>query len=588
MTNTKPTKNRLRLYALFASLGLSASAQAADGTWISTGGAANWSLGTNWQSGTVADGIGATANFNNNITTNSTITIDAAQTTRTVGILNIGDLTLADKAFTIQSGTLVFDNTSASASAQLNVLSGAGAQTTTISSAVTLTSSLSVANNSTGNLALSGVIGGSGGLTLAGGTGSISLLGATNSYGSTTLNSGTLLVAVGSLGSSGTITFNGGTIASNSTGGQARTFTNAVVFGGDLTTGTSTYTGAITLSGGTTLNTGNHTINTANADATLSGVISGGGSLTKDGSKSLTLSNATNSYGGGTTLNAGTLLVNTGALGGGTLTINAGTIASNSTTLGRTITNAVQFNGDLTTGISTNTGLITLSGTTTLSTGNHTITASFANATLSGQVTGVGGLTKDGAGTLTLSNAANDYTGATAVTGGTLFLSGSLASTAIAVGNGATFNFNKSGTNGLTKNFTLTEGASLIGSGTNSFASSGTTTVAADLSDGFTAITLGTFAKSGILSFDLTNIQAGTYSLFTGTTPTGSFTSVVGTGFNVVSNFAGTVGAFDYSFANSGNILTITASAVPEPATYAALVGLGILGFAVYRRRPSA
>ncbi len=236
----------------------------------------------------------------------------------------------------------------------------------------------------------------------------------------------------------------------------------------------------------------------------------------------------------------------------------------------------------------TGTGQLTLSGGVTAShSGNKTlILQGSTNGAVAAITKGLStsfALIKQGAGTWSLSGV-NDFTGTTTVEQGTLTLTGSLASTRIAVGNGATFDFQKSGTNVLTRNFTLTEGASLIGSATNSFASSGTTTLAADLSDGFTAITLGaTFTASGILNFDLTNISEGVYGLFSGTTPTGAFTSVVGTGFITADNFTGTVNGFNYSFNNSSNTLSI--SAVPEPATYGALAGLGILGFAVYRRR---
>lgn len=144
--------------------------------------------------------------------------------------------------------------------------------------------------------------------------------------------------------------------------------------------------------GAKTLSTGG-----LNGDTEVSGVISGtGGSLVKVGTGTLTLSGA-NTYTGGTALKQGRLnLGHSQALGTGALAMDDGTTLGFSAD-GLTIANAIQ-----------------LTGTT-----DPVIDTGAFNATLSGAISGGGFITKEGAGTLTLSGA-NDYTGATNVAQGTL------------------------------------------------------------------------------------------------------------------------------------------------------------------------
>ena len=110
----------------------------------------------------------------------------------------------------------------------------------------------------------------------------------------------------------------------------------------------------------------------------------------------------------------GTRTIDSGAAG---LTVR--TIGSTSGTSGRTITK----NGA---------GTLTVNGFGGQASGlmSYAITngtvefANATNATLSGLISGVGNLTKSGAGTTILSNAANTYSGTTAVNGGTLLVDG--------------------------------------------------------------------------------------------------------------------------------------------------------------------
>ncbi|MGJ3699364.1 autotransporter outer membrane beta-barrel domain-containing protein [Variovorax sp. AFSI2.2] len=248
-----------------------------------------------------------------------------------------GVLTLtADQAFTglttITAGTLQLGNGGTAGSVQGNIVDNA-----------TLTVNRSDA------LTLSGTISGSGALVQAGvGT---TILTADNSYtGGTTINAGTL-----QLGSGGT-------------------------------------TGSIV---GDVVNNATLVVNRSDA-LTLSGTISGTGSLVKQGAGTTTLT-AANSYSGGTALKQGRLNVgNSLALGTGTLAMDDGTTLG-FVADGLNLANAIELTGN----------------------NDPIIDTGAFSETLSGNISGGGFITKLGSGTLTLSGT-NTHTGATNVAEGTL------------------------------------------------------------------------------------------------------------------------------------------------------------------------
>lgn len=134
--------------------------------------------------------------------------------------------------------------------------------------------------------------------------------------------------------------------------------------------------------------------------ATFNGTISGYPGLTVSGAGTVRLE-AANTYSGGTTVSAGTLIANdNAALGTGLLDLNGGNLSNSaSCTLG----NDVNLSSNATVNV-----------------------VAAQTLTLNGSIAGTGSLTKTGTGTLTLSGA-NPYSGATLVSAGTLAIANTSA-----------------------------------------------------------------------------------------------------------------------------------------------------------------
>lgn len=399
----------------------------------------------------------------------------------------------------LNAGGLILASNSALGSATLNAANG-----TTLDAATAV--SVNNAINLAGNLGV-------------GGTADLTLGGALNGAGSLTKNGAANLVLDGANGFLGGITLNAGTLTAGNTSA--------------LGLGNLTVAGASNLDSNTALSLANNIALNANLgvtgsnDLTLGGVISGAGGVSKNGAANLTL-NGTNTYTGGTTLNAGTLtLGGAAALGSGTLTVagpstldnssalvlannatvndnlsvtgtnnltlggvldGAGTLTKNGAadlTLGGNNTFSGNFNvlgGSLTTtsatalgnnaglnlgagtqlnlGASASLGSLTGNGTALIGGGNIlSLGGGNQSSTFDGVLDGGGQLNKLGTGTLTLSGI-NTLTGDTSVNGGTLNLSGSLASGNVAVNSGATL----TGTGSLGGAVTVADGGHLAGS----------------------------------------------------------------------------------------------------------------------------
>jgi len=157
-----------------------------------------------------------------------------------------------------------------------------------------------------------GLIGGMGGLTLTN-TGTLTIL-TTNSYtGITTISGGTLVAPYLAIG------------GQPSAIGAATVDPANIVIGN----GTLSYQGpGLSLDRGITLSGANATLGISiNGNLTMTGLLTGGGGLTKTDNGSLILPGG-NSYVGGTFVNAGTLTLNSaGSAGTGSITLNGGNLA---------------------------------------------------------------------------------------------------------------------------------------------------------------------------------------------------------------------------------------------------------------------
>src|ERR1700730_7958898 len=223
------SRKKLRSSFLAIALGLLSTvvapqlSLAANGTWIADANG-NWSDPGNWAGGSIADGVGATADVTTvDLTGNRNIALFAP---RTIGILNLGD-TNHTHTYTISGGpALTFDN--GGSNAQLNQTAGSAGDT--IFSPLELKSSLDITNASTSTLFLQGISstatsgvqvlsflsgntnvgstiqnGNTGGkiALVKSGTGTLILTGFNTYTGGTTINQGTLQLGVG--GSFGSI-----------------------------------------------------------------------------------------------------------------------------------------------------------------------------------------------------------------------------------------------------------------------------------------------------------------------------------------------------------------------------------------------
>ncbi|MGD0655571.1 MAG: autotransporter-associated beta strand repeat-containing protein [Thermoguttaceae bacterium] len=334
-----------------------------------------------------------------------------------------------------------FTNTITISSGTLQIGDGTYNSGLASTAAITNNSALIVDPGST--LSLGNVISGTGTLTKIG-AGNVTLSGASSYTGVTTISGGTLSVSSLANGGSnsnigastsaaanlvingGTLQYIGAAVSTNRlfTLGATGTLDGSGASGVQFTnTGSMLFTGSgthiLTLTGSWVGVSG--ASSTQNILAAAIGDGTGGAtSVVKSGAGTWVLSGS-NTYTGGTSVSNGSLYVgSTSALGALT---NTTTIAS-STTLGiwisatgyYTIPSNIVSNGGT---IFSDNGYNTLSGTITMNS-SSTITAQNLSATVSGALSGAGGLTKAGTGWLYLTSTSNNWSGGTTISSGTL------------------------------------------------------------------------------------------------------------------------------------------------------------------------
>jgi filamentous hemagglutinin family protein len=336
-----------------------------------------------------ADTAGGVNISGRNVTLDNT---GAGMTVNGVANANGGSIDATTGAILLGSGTSTYSATVGNAWTggnwvPLGVSLGAGVVPLSSTSNVTATGNLTLGGSS--SVAQGLVIGNA--MSVGGNIHLASRTSAANTIG---LNIGQALTAAGSIGLTGESTHATTPGVGLNLGAAISTTGNSSTTTLTSTTGTVSGTGNITTAVG---NTGSITVNAATAGA-LSGVISGGGSLVKQGAGTTSLT-GNNSYTGITTISAGSLQIGnattTGTLGSGAVTNNAVLTFSRSNAM--TVGNAISGTGSL-----NQTG----AGTTTLTANNSYVgTTTISGGTL--QI-GSGGPTGTlGVGDVTLSNGAN-------------------------------------------------------------------------------------------------------------------------------------------------------------------------------------
>jgi autotransporter-associated beta strand protein len=566
-----------------------------------TNGTVTFTGATNGLGGNIVDNAAVVFNQNANSSYNQVISGTGTVTKDGTGNLTLSGNNTYGGTTTVTGGTVTFTGSTSG-------LTG------------TMTNNSAVVFNQAADSAFNQVISGTGTLTKQNAS-NLTLAGNNTYTGDTTVTAGTLTFTGDTTALGGNIIDNAAVVfdqAANSAFNQVISGTgtvtkqntgNLTLAGNNIYSGTTTVTGGtLTFTGSTSGLTGTMTNNSAvvfnqAANSAFNQVISGTGTITKDGASNLTLS-ANNTYTGVTTITNGTLTFTGDTSGlGGNIVNNAalvfnqianssyGQAISGTGTVTKTGTGSLTLSGN-----STYSGLTTVTNGTLILTGNtsgitgaivnnsHLVFNPVANTSFNRGISGTGDFVKNGATTLTLAGP-NTWTGNTTINAGVLAAPLS-SSTALTVNGGGSFRLTGNSTIGsLTgagtvnlQAFTLTSGTNNasttytgVMSGTGGFTKTGsgtTTFTAANTYTGTTTINGGTLINNGSLQSPVSIGAGGTYQ-GTGSSRTvtnaGSIVPGNGIGSMVVNgNFEQTAtGIFFAQIApnNTSDLLSVTGSA---------------------------
>ncbi len=370
-----------------------------------------------------------------------------------------------DGTITLSGVNTYSGGTQVSSNAQLNInnASAIGTGTLTIQSGATIDNTsggaITLSTNNVQSWTGDFSFGGTNDLNLGTGTATLSASRIVTTAGTGVLTVGGVITdgastfsltetGTGTLAITGANTYGGGTFIS----GGKLSFGNNALSTGNLTFSTS---GTLQWNGSNTQDISGKvqaigsgvvaTFDTNGNNVTLASVLSGAGGIAKSGTGTLTLT-PTNTYTGGTTINAGTVSFKNGSLGTGNITFAANSTLQWNSTNTQDVSNKIQAIGS---------GIV------------GTFDTNGNNVTLASILSGAGGIAKVGTGALTLS-AANTFTGGATLTAGTLNINNASAiGTGTFTINGGTIDNTSGGAIALSTNNAQTWASSFTFTGTN-------------------------------------------------------------------------------------------------------------------------
>lgn len=598
-------------------------AVAANYTWTSATAGGNWSASANWTPSSAFPVDGDTGILGDVSSGTRTVVYDSSANGTITGLQF--NQTTAGATNLLQVSRSLFVRTAVDLSASAGTEKIAVGSGLTFSTSATLGQALSVGAN--GELELQGTatIAGTGGLSISGGT--LRVAGTTNS--ATTQSTVNTTFSM----SSGTITLaNSGSGAETQTGRSLIFSGNTNITGGTITTTNTGYAGAVFLNGATTVlnltssdtglvyqlnGTGNQSLTTnqnffatgGNVGLILRG--SGVKTLTSTSDANGTINNIQLADGNGGSSAATTLKLGSNLRSGTGANVSAAGFA-----------NTMDGGGNIQIGIDTSGYTYDLSpgansGVWTPNKGNATNTAQW---TLSNSgAAGVGGLK---------ANAFNFSTSGVQVNvgAGQVLTAVGGAGTATNLGSSGSFDlaakFVYAGNAAAANPATLASGRAIgalevqtgyLKASGASFDAAGGITVKSGAKLDFTTVALtspsmtldvagassfgqivaASYTYAGALNIHFTStIAEGTYDLysFSGSATSGlssvSLTGLASLGLGGSAGvWTGSTGGFDFTFTEASGDLVVSASAIPEPSTFALMAGFASLGLCGVRRR---